>query len=103
MSSVWLFARLPTKLFEDQRWWQTGFIKFKMILLLAIVFIGIPIFLPGYYLSVATIVGYTAMGALGVQLLIGYTGLITLGHAAFLAVGAYTSTLLGAVSVPDFP
>jgi len=34
------------------------------------------------------------MGALGVQLLIGYTGLITLGHAAFIAVGAYTSTLL---------
>jgi branched-chain amino acid transport system permease protein len=39
-------------------------------------------------------VGYTAMGALGVQLLIGYAGLITLGHAAFIAVGAYTSTLL---------
>jgi branched-chain amino acid transport system permease protein len=39
-------------------------------------------------------VGYTAMGALGVQLLIGYTGLITLGHTAFIAVGAYTSTLL---------
>jgi branched-chain amino acid transport system permease protein len=39
-------------------------------------------------------VGYTAMGALGVQLLIGYCGQVTLGHAAFIAVGAYTSTLL---------
>ena len=37
---------------------------------------------------------YTIMGALGVQLLIGYCGQVTLGHAAFLAVGAYTSTLL---------
>jgi len=34
------------------------------------------------------------MGALGVQLLIGFAGLITLGHAAFIAVGAYTSTML---------
>jgi branched-chain amino acid transport system permease protein len=65
-----------------------------MILLLAVIFIGMPVFLPGYYLSVATMVGYTAMGALGVQLLIGFAGLITLGHAAFIAVGAYTSTLL---------
>ena len=65
-----------------------------MILLLAIIFIGMPVLLPPYFLSVATMVGYTAMGALGVQLLIGFAGLITLGHAAFIAVGAYTSTLL---------
>ena len=32
--------------------------------------------------------------ALGVQLLIGYCGQVTLGHSAFIAVGAYTSTLL---------
>jgi len=94
MSSVWLpCGDYHQDYAKDQSWWQTGFIKFKMILLLLIVFIGIPL-LPGYYTSVATMVGYTAMGALGVQLLIGYTGLITLGHAAFLAVGAYTSTLL---------
>jgi len=68
--------------------------KARCILLLLIVFVGIPTLLPGYYLSVGTMVGYTAMGALGVQLLIGYTGLVTLGHAAFIAVGAYTSTLL---------
>jgi branched-chain amino acid transport system permease protein len=79
---------------QDQGWWQSRVIKGKMILLLAIVFIGIPLLAPDYWLSVATMVGYTAMGALGVQLLIGYTGLITLGHAAFIAVGAYTSTLL---------
>jgi branched-chain amino acid transport system permease protein len=94
MSSVWLpCGDYHQDYAKDQSWWQTGFIRFKMILLLLIVFIGIPLS-PGYYTSVATMVGYTAMGALGVQLLIGYTGLITLGHAAFLAVGAYTSTLL---------
>jgi branched-chain amino acid transport system permease protein len=65
-----------------------------MILLLLIVFVGFPLVLDEYWLSVANIIGYTALGALGVQLLIGYAGLITLGHAAFIAVGAYTSTLL---------
>jgi len=95
MSSVWLpCGDYHQDYSEDQGWWQTTFIKAKMILLLAVVFIAFPVLLPGYYLSVGTMVGYTAMGALGVQLLIGYTGLITLGHAAFIAVGAYTSTLL---------
>jgi branched-chain amino acid transport system permease protein len=95
MSSVWLpCGDYHQTYVEDQSWWQTTFIKAKMILLLLVVFIGIPLLLPGYWVSVATMVGYTAMGALGVQLLIGYTGLITLGHAAFIAVGAYTSTLL---------
>jgi branched-chain amino acid transport system permease protein len=50
-------------------------------------------------LSVCNLIGYTILGALGVQLLIGYCGQLTLGHAAFLAVGAYTSTLL----VLEFP
>ncbi|MBN1104343.1 MAG: branched-chain amino acid ABC transporter permease [Deltaproteobacteria bacterium] len=95
MSSVWLpCGDYHQDYAEDQGWWQTNFIKGKMILLLLILFVGIPLLLPGYWVSVATMVGYTAMGALGVQLLIGYTGLITLGHAAFIAVGAYTSTLL---------
>jgi len=79
---------------EDHGWWQTNFLKGKMILLLAVVFIGIPLVADEYWISVCSMIGYTAMGALGVQLLIGYTGLLTLGHAAFIAVGAYTSVML---------
>ena len=99
MSSVWLpCGDYHQNYVEDQGWWQSKFIKGKMILLLAIVFIGIPSLAISpegeYWVSVATMVGYTAMGALGVQLLIGFAGLLTLGHAAFIAVGAYTSTLL---------
>jgi branched-chain amino acid transport system permease protein len=96
MSTVWLpCGDYHQDYAEDQGWWQTRFIKIKMILLLAVVFIGIPS-VPSriLWVSVGTMVGYTAMGALGVQLLIGFAGLITLGHAAFIAVGAYTSTLL---------
>ncbi len=95
MSSVWMpCGDYHQSYAEDHGWWQTRFIKFKMLLLLAVIFVIIPQFLSGYVMSVASMVGYTAMGALGVQLLIGYTGLVTLGHAAFIAVGAYTSTLL---------
>lgn len=95
MSSVWLpCGDYHQSYSEDQGWWQSSFIKGKMILLLLTIFVVIPWMVPGYWMSVATMVGYTAMGALGVQLLIGFAGLITLGHAAFIAVGAYTSTLL---------
>jgi branched-chain amino acid transport system permease protein len=99
MSSVWLpCGDYHQNYVEDQGWWQSKLIKGKMILLLAIVFIGIPLLSLSpegeYWVGVATMVGYTAMGALGVQLLIGFAGLLTLGHAAFIAVGAYTSTML---------
>ena len=84
---------------QDHAWWQTKFIRGKMILLLLLLFVVIPKFADSYVLSVCNLIGYTILGALGVQLLIGYCGQLTLGHAAFLAVGAYTSTLL----VLEFP
>lgn len=84
---------------DDHGWWQTKFIKGKMVLLFLVLFIGIPQFVGGYWLSVFIQVGYTILGALGVQLLIGFCGQLTLGHAAFIAVGAYTSTLM----VLEFP
>ncbi len=95
MSQVWL----PCGIFhenyiKDQAWWQTPFVKFKMILLFIIVFVLIPWLLPEYWLEVCIMIGFTAMGAIGVQLLIGYSGLITLGHGAFVAVGSYTTALL---------
>jgi len=48
----------------------------------------------GEWLSVAYTMNYYILAALGVQLLIGYCGQITLGHAAFVAVGAYCSTYM---------
>jgi branched-chain amino acid transport system permease protein len=84
---------------QDHAWWQSRFVKVKMVLLLLVLFVVIPWQADAYWLSVWNQVGYTILGALGVQLLIGYCGQITLGHAAFLAVGAYTSTLL----VLEFP
>src|SRR6478736_7961640 len=36
-----------------------------------------------------------AIGALGLQVIMGFTGQISMGHAAFMAIGAYTSAWLG--------
>jgi branched-chain amino acid transport system permease protein len=47
-----------------------------------------------YLLYTANMVGIAVIGVTGLNILSGYTGLISLGHSAFIAVGAYTSTLL---------
>ena len=49
-----------------------------------------------YAISVAVVIGLQALPALGLTLLTGYTGQISLGHAAFYGLGAYGSALLGA-------
>lgn len=82
------------KYIQDHAWWRTHFVRAKMVLLALIVFVFIPLWADSYWLGVANMIGYTILGALGVQLLIGFCGQVTLGHSAFLAVGAYTSTLL---------
>jgi branched-chain amino acid transport system permease protein len=100
MSTTWLpCGNYHQNYQQDHAWFQTKFIKGKMILLFLILFIGLPLVSDSYMLSVWNIVGYTILGALGVQLLIGFCGQLTLGHAAFIAVGAYTSTLL----ILEFP
>ncbi len=78
---------------DDQKWWRTWFIKSKMILMVAVLLI-FPFLVGGEWLSVAHNINYFIIAALGVQLLIGYCGQITLGHAAFVAVGAYCSALM---------
>ncbi len=95
MSTTWLpCGDYHQNYQQDHAWWQTKFIKGKMILLFVVLFFVIPYMADEYWLSVFNLVGFTILGAIGVQLLIGFCGQVTLGHAAFIAVGAYTSTLL---------
>ncbi|SMF04487.1 amino acid/amide ABC transporter membrane protein 2, HAAT family [Tistlia consotensis] len=53
-----------------------------------------PLLVGNYLLSVAITVGIAAIGAIGLNLLTGITGLISLGQAGFLAAGCYTTALL---------
>ncbi|HYH23093.1 MAG TPA: branched-chain amino acid ABC transporter permease [Azospirillum sp.] len=57
----------------------------------AIVF---PLFAGPYLLTMAVTVLVTAVGAIGLNLLTGTTGQISLGQSGFLAIGAYTNAIL---------
>src|SRR5437867_3654016 len=47
-----------------------------------------------YWLDVLNRIGIAIIGALGLNILIGFAGQISIGHAAFLAVGAYATAIL---------
>lgn len=49
-----------------------------------------------YQLTLANQIGIAAIGAIGLNILVGFTGQISLGQGAFMAVGAYASGLLAA-------
>lgn len=53
-----------------------------------------------YLLHLLILIGIYSILALSLQLAMGYTGLINLGHIAFFGIGAYTSALLGIQGVP---
>ena len=53
-----------------------------------------PFGLHEYYISVINLILVAVVGALGLNILVGYTGQISIGHAAFMSVGAYTAANL---------
>ncbi len=54
----------------------------------------LPFVLTPNYLSLASQIAITALFALSLDLILGYAGLVSLGHAAFFGVGAYSAGLL---------
>ena len=47
-----------------------------------------------YWIGVLTIVGIYMIAVLGVSILCGFTGMFSMGHAGFMAIGGYVSALL---------
>jgi branched-chain amino acid transport system permease protein len=67
------------------------------VLLLAAVILCLPLVLPNkFYYDVAIKTALNAIVCVGLNLLIGYAGQISLGHAGFFALGAYASAILTA-------
>jgi branched-chain amino acid transport system permease protein len=63
--------------------------------------IAIPFFFGPYRVSQFTLVIIYAVAVLGLNLLVGYSGQISLGHGAFFCLGAYTGAiLLDRTSIP---
>ena len=69
---------------------------------LALALLAAPWVAPDYWLAQLTFVLIYAVVGLGLMVLAGFTGLFSLGHAAFLGVGAYTQAVMVNAGVP-FP
>src|SRR3954471_2846797 len=61
---------------------------------------AIPFVATSYWLDVANRAGIAVIAAMGLNILTGFTGQISLGNAAFLAVGAYTTAFLASHGMP---
>src|SRR6201992_1467251 len=68
--------------------------------LLALLVLLAPAVLGEFYIGELGAVFIFAIAGVGLMLLVGYTGLISLGHAAFLGIGAYTNSVLLAQGLP---
>jgi branched-chain amino acid transport system permease protein len=79
---------------EDISLFRTIWIKFWFGLLLAAILL-IPFIGDRYSIYILNISGICIIGAIGLNVLIGYTGQISIGHGAFIAIGAYTTTIVG--------
>jgi len=75
------------------------------LIALALTLAAVPLLVnDAYYLSMLIFIGIYAIATMGLNLLMGYAGQISLGHAAFFAIGAYVSAILTArYSVPCLP
>jgi branched-chain amino acid transport system permease protein len=62
--------------------------------------LAVPLFATSYWLDVLDRIGIAVIAAMGLNILTGFTGQISLGNAAFLAVGAYTTAALAGRGVP---
>jgi len=69
-------------------------------LVLLLLLIALPWLIDDFFLGEATNVLIFAIAGMGLMLLTGHTGQISLGHAAFMALGAYVNTLLMQRGVP---
>jgi len=65
-----------------------------MLLALFAILFTAPLYWGNYWLGVANLIGITIIAATGLNILVGYCGQLSIGHAGFIAVGAYTSAVL---------
>lgn len=76
----------PTTMPTTHRWiWAV---------LLVAALLALPLVAPRYWIYFAGLLGINIIATHGLNLMMGYTGLLSLGHAAFVGVGAYTVAIL---------
>jgi branched-chain amino acid transport system permease protein len=84
--------RMPTK--------RRQVLRFVATLLMLVVLFLLPQVLGSYLSEVADLVGFYIIMALGLNVVVGFAGLLDLGYVAFFAIGAYTMAVL---TTPELP
>lgn len=92
-----LFTHLPSTLRtgyqQDMQLLDSGFVRFWAIAGL-LVALTLPFLLSNFWTGIANQAVIAIIGALALNLLMGTTGQISLGHAGFIAAGAFTAAAL---------
>ena len=78
---------------KDEEIFQSLFVKFWLGLFILFLVL-LPTIADPYVMYVANLIGVAIIGAVGLNILTGFTGQISLGHAAFAGVGGYTAAIL---------
>lgn len=88
-------ANIPALPVEPHAWLRSRsrWSPFEIVFWLATI---LPFFLFPNYLALASQIAIAALFAISVDLILGYAGIVTLGHAMFFGLGAYTAGLLSA-------
>jgi len=86
---------------HDEAIWQTPVSRLWLAALFAALAL-FPGFANGYIVGLACILGIHVIASAGLNIMTGYTGLISLGHAAFMGVGCYTAAFFAQQGVPFF-
>jgi branched-chain amino acid transport system permease protein len=79
---------------EELAIFETDFGRAWLLIGLILLFGVVPFITNLYILYILNTIGIYAIAAIGLNILIGYTGQISLGHGAFFGVGAYTAAIL---------
>src|ERR1700756_2288250 len=85
---------LKTSCEADMALYPLPIAKWTVAALAVLFFLIIPLTLHEYFLSVANLVWIAVIGALGLNILVGYTGQVSIGHGALMSVGSYTAANL---------
>ena len=68
--------------------------RLPLCVLLAVVIAGLPLVCNAYWTDVCVMIGLYALLSLSLNVMLGQAGIFNMGHAAFFAVGAYTTAIL---------
>ena len=94
-------SRRPSGL-RERGWSSAPGWRLPVLAVLAIALVTGPLFLSSYWVGLLTQVVILAILAMSLDVLLGYTGLPSLGHAAFFGVAAYAVAVLSTAYRADF-